>query len=148
MVTICVVMFSVSKISRKVNENWNVEDGHITDVLLGSLRSNEEEIRIVGRIDQMEDEDHRRTNGTRDDNDEGEELQLKVPFEVLFAKLKYLVLSIFTTFVVTLVFPVFASCHLRDRASFKQRTVHTSHIHAVEPRRPLRKSHCRLAHVP
>lgn len=97
-------MFSVSKISRKVNENWNVEDGHITDVLLGSLRSNEEEIRIVGRIDQMEDEDHRRTNGTRDDNDEGEELQLKVPFEVLFAKLKYLVLSIFTTFVVTLVF--------------------------------------------
>ncbi|CAI4921064.1 CGH_1_collapsed_G0000450.mRNA.1.CDS.1 [Saccharomyces cerevisiae] len=109
MVTICVVMFSVSKISRKVNENWNVEDGHITDVLLGSLRSNEEEIRIVGRIDQMEDEGHRRTNGTRDDNDEGEELQLKVPFEVLFAKLKYLVLSIFTTFVVTLVFPVFAS---------------------------------------
>lgn len=108
-VTICVVMFSVSKISRKVNENWNVEDRHITDVLLGSLRSNEEEIRIVGRIDQMEDEDHRRTNGTRDDNDEGEELQLKVPFEVLFAKLKYLVLSIFTTFVVTLVFPVFAS---------------------------------------
>lgn len=32
-----------------------------------------------------------------------------VPFRVLFAKLKYLVLSIFTVFVITLVFPVFAS---------------------------------------
>ncbi|KAL3229074.1 Nucleoside transporter FUN26 [Nakaseomyces bracarensis] len=33
----------------------------------------------------------------------------KVPFGVLFEKLRYLVLSIFLTFVVTLIFPVFAS---------------------------------------
>jgi len=32
-----------------------------------------------------------------------------VPFKVLFHKLKYIVLSIFTVFVITLVFPVFAS---------------------------------------
>ncbi|CDF90579.1 related to Nucleoside transporter FUN26 [Zygosaccharomyces bailii] len=32
-----------------------------------------------------------------------------VPFKVLYGKLKYLVLSIFTSFVVTLIFPVFAS---------------------------------------
>lgn len=32
-----------------------------------------------------------------------------IPFSVLFQKLKYLVLSIFTTFVVTLIFPVFAA---------------------------------------
>ncbi len=32
-----------------------------------------------------------------------------VPFKVLFAKLKFIVLSIFTVFVITLVFPVFAS---------------------------------------
>ncbi|EJS44860.1 fun26p [Saccharomyces arboricola H-6] len=112
-VTICVVMFSVSKISSKIKESWDTEDGRLTDVLLGSLRSNEEEIRIVGRIDQMQDGDRQSSsdptsNGDGGD-DEGEMLQLKVPFEVLFAKLKYLVLSIFTTFVVTLVFPVFAS---------------------------------------
>ncbi|CAI4054504.1 hypothetical protein SKDZ_01G0490 [Saccharomyces kudriavzevii ZP591] len=106
-VTVCVAMFSVSKISRKVKDGWNTEDGRISDVLLGSLRSNEEEIRVVGRIDQVDDEDH--LNNSDDNGDDGEELKLKVPFEVLFAKLKYLVLSIFTTFVVTLVFPVFAS---------------------------------------
>ncbi|GAV53723.1 hypothetical protein ZYGR_0AK02250 [Zygosaccharomyces rouxii] len=33
----------------------------------------------------------------------------QVPFSVHYSKLKYLVLSIFTTFVVTLIFPVFAS---------------------------------------
>lgn len=36
-------------------------------------------------------------------------IALHVPFSVHYNKLKYLVLSIFTTFVVTLIFPVFAS---------------------------------------
>lgn len=107
-VTVCVVMFSVSKIGRKVAESWNVEDGRLSDVLVGSLRSSEEDIRIVRRIDQVNDDDDDDDHSNNSD-DEGEELKLKVPFEVLFAKLKYLVLSIFTTFVVTLVFPVFAS---------------------------------------
>lgn len=40
---------------------------------------------------------------------EESESQVHVPFMTLFSKLKYLVLSIFTTFVVTLVFPVFAA---------------------------------------
>ncbi|CDO94950.1 unnamed protein product [Kluyveromyces dobzhanskii CBS 2104] len=38
-----------------------------------------------------------------------EEPKVYVPFNVLFLKLKYLVLSIFVTFCVTLIFPVFAS---------------------------------------
>ncbi|SCW01368.1 LAFE_0D11034g1_1 [Lachancea fermentati] len=44
----------------------------------------------------------------RDDNTTASDSK-SVPFSVLFSKLKYLVLSIFTAFVVTLVFPVFAA---------------------------------------
>ncbi|CCC70649.1 hypothetical protein NCAS_0F01650 [Naumovozyma castellii] len=76
---ICIILYRITKVDSKLKEN------------IGSY-SEEEPLQRVG-------EDDTATPFKKEN----------VPFEALFTKLRYLVLSIFTTFMVTLVFPVFAS---------------------------------------